>query len=294
MYDRLEQCPVCKGIHFENFLICQDHSVSQESFAIVACKKCGFKFTNPRPTEEALPQYYHSENYISHTNKGNNLINIVYKIARHFTINNKIKFIKQFHPHGNLLDFGCGTGLFIKKVKENGWNVLGIEPSGAAREAIEDKMKPFVYSSIKNIRLKKYFHVITLWHVLEHVTDLAETLKKLRKLLHPEGKIIIAVPNVDAYDAAYYKEYWAAYDVPRHLYHFSPESMKRLLANHKLKLEEIHPMKLDAYYVSMLSERYKNKKNNYVKALKNGYHSNQWAKENKNNYSSLIFVAKPA
>src|SRR5699024_1216454 len=132
------------------------------------------------------------------------------------------------------------------------------------------------YSSIKNIRLKKYFHVITLWHVLEHVTDLTETLKKLRKLLHPEGKIIIAVPNVDSYDAQYYKAYWAGYDVPRHLYHFSAASMKRLLANHKLKLEEIYPMKLDAYYVSLLSERYKNKKNNYVKAIKKGYESNQW------------------
>lgn len=275
-------------------MICKDFSVSQESFAIVQCKKCQFKFTNPRPVSESLPKYYQSDNYISHTNKGNNLINLGYKIARHFTIKKKIDFIKTFHDRGNILDYGCGTGIFIEKAKRKGWNVLGIEPNEAARSHTSQKMQPFVYSDIKDIKLKKYFHIITLWHVLEHISDLPDTLKKLKKLLHPDGKIIIAVPNTGSWDAQYYKEYWAGYDVPRHMYHFTQSSMNNLLSQHKLKLDAYYPMKLDAYYVSLLSEKYKYGKNNYLDAIKNGYKSNEWAKKNNNNFSSLIFVASIA
>lgn len=294
MYERLEQCPICKSGIFNNFMICKDYSVSQESFAIVQCKKCHFKFTNPRPSPASLPQYYKSDSYISHTNKGNNFINIAYKIARHFTINKKINFIKTFHDHGNILDYGCGTGMFIERAKNKGWNVLGIEPSEEARAQISSKMQPFVYSSIKDIKLKKYFHIITLWHVIEHISDLQDTLKKLKKLMHPEGKIIIAVPNCESWDAQHYKEHWAAYDVPRHLYHFTQSSMGNLLSQYKLKLDGTFPMKLDAYYVSMLSEKYLNEKNNFYKAVKNGYKSNQWAKKNNQNFSSIIFVASIA
>lgn len=290
MFERLDQCPVCKSGHYNNFLICKDYAVSQESFAIVECRKCNFKFTNPRPTADSLDKYYSSENYISHTNKGNNLINSVYKIARYFTINKKVKFISNFHSSGNILDLGCGTGMFIKKAKEKGWNVLGVEPNALAREKVNEKMKPFVYNTIKDIKLKKHFHVITLWHVLEHIPDIEATLKKLKKLLHPEGKIIIAVPNCNSWDAHYYKAYWAAYDVPRHLYHFSPSSIKNLLTLHKFKLEHTYPMKLDAYYVSMLSEKYKHG-GNIIEAIRKGYKSNLSAKKD-NNYSSMIYVAK--
>ncbi len=294
MYERLEQCPICKSGVFNNFMICKDHAISKESFAIVQCKKCQFKFTNPRPVPESLPKYYQSENYISHTNKGNNLVNLAYKIARHFTIKNKIKFIRTFHDHGNILDYGCGTGIFIESAKRKGWNVLGIEPNEAARSHTSPKMQPFVYSDIRDIKLKKYFHIITLWHVLEHISDLQDAIKKLKKLLHQDGKIIIAVPNTASWDAQYYKEYWAGYDVPRHMYHFTPTSMNNLLAQYKLKIDATYPMTLDAYYVSLLSEKYKYGKNNYIEAIKNGYKSNKWAKKNNNNFSSIIFVASLA
>lgn len=292
MYERLDKCPLCNSGHLNNFMICKDFSVSQESFAIVQCKKCELKFTNPRPEKESLPQYYKSANYISHTDKGNSLINVAYKVARYFTIRNKVKFISQFHQKGNLLDFGCGTGAFILNAKQKGWNVLGVEPSDDARNNIDKKFQPFIFSSVKEIKLKKYFHVITLWHVLEHVADLAETLKKLRKLLAPGGTIIIAVPNCDSYDAQHYKEFWAAYDVPRHLYHFTPKTMKELLLSRKLKLQKIIPMPLDAYYVSLLSEKYRANSNNYLSAIKTGYKSNKWAKANNNNFSSLIYIAE--
>src|SRR5690606_17076339 len=163
---------------------------------------------------------------------------------------------------------------------KQGWNVLGVEPSDSARENIEKKFQPFVFGDLKEIKLKKHFHVITLWHVLEHVSTLTETLKKLKKLLAPGGKIVIAVPNCQSFDAGYYREYWAGYDVPRHLYHFTQATMKVLLTSRKLKLVETHPMKLDAYYVSLLSEKYKTGSSKYINAIKIGYKSNKEAKQN--------------
>jgi len=275
-------------------MICKDYTVSQESFAIVKCSKCDFKFTNPRPEEGNLDKYYESEDYVSHANKGNSLINIAYKTARYFTLRNKVKFIEQLHEKGNLLDYGCGTGAFLLHAKKQGWNVLGVEPSDSARENIEKKFQPFVFGDLKEIKLKKHFHVITLWHVLEHVSTLTETLKKLKKLLAPGGKIVIAVPNCQSFDAGYYREYWAGYDVPRHLYHFTQATMKVLLTSRKLKLVETHPMKLDAYYVSLLSEKYKTGSSKYINAIKVGYKSNKEAKQNNNNYSSMIYVAEIA
>ena len=241
MYERLDQCPICKSGNLSNFLITKDYSVTQESFAIVECKRCSFKFTNPRPSEENIAKYYQSENYISHSNKGNNLINTVYKAARYFTVKRKVKFISEFHSSGNLLDIGCGTGDFIQKAKEKGWNVLGVEPGEEAQRHIPEKFRPFVYQNIKEIRLKNYFHIVTLWHVLEHIYDLSETIKKIKKLLSPEGRLVIAVPNCESFDAQHYKQYWAAYDVPRHLYHFTPKTMQNLLATHKLRLIELLP-----------------------------------------------------
>lgn len=271
-------------------MICKDYSVSQESFAIVKCRQCDFLFTNPRPDQDNLYKYYQSENYISHTNKSNNPVNYVYKIARHFAINQKLRLLAKYHKTGNLLDYGCGTGEFIKKGKEKGWDVTGYEPTAGAYEGMDDSIKPYIFKSLDTTAYKKHFHVITLWHVLEHISDLEATMKQLKKMLRPDGILIIAVPNNESYDADHYKEFWAAYDLPRHLYHFSKKTMKQLITSHKLKLKTIYPMPLDAYYVSLLSEKYKTGASNFLKAFSIGLKSNQEAKRNAKNYSSLIYV----
>lgn len=289
MYERLDECPNCKSGDFKNHMICKDYSVSQESFAIVKCKKCELLFTNPRPTEDNLHRYYKSEDYISHANKSNSPINAAYKFARYFTLNSKVKLIKKLHSEGNLLDYGCGTGAFLSVANKKGFKVTGIEPNLGAIKNIEDSLKDSIFKSLDEISVKKHFHIITLWHVLEHISDLSDTIKRLKKLLHPEGKLIIAVPNYLSYDAQYYKEYWAAYDLPRHLYHFTPKTMKNFLSARKLKIQNTVPMPLDAFYVSLLSEKYKHGSIKYGKAISTGWKSNKKAKEN-NEYSSLIYI----
>jgi len=288
MYEKLEVCPSCKNTNFKNYLICSDHSVSGESFALSKCTKCELVFTNPRPDEEALPKYYESKEYISHTNKANSFINLIYKIARHFTIRSKIKLINSYHNKGTILDYGCGTGHFLKSCESKGWTTYGYEPDKNAR-AIAESNGLHIIEKIKKTNAK--YDIITAWHVIEHVSDLRKTIKKLRSALNENGHLIIAVPNIESYDARYYKENWAAYDVPRHLYHFNQKSFGKLIAKSKLTMVKTLPMKLDAYYISMISEKYINGKNNLLSALRIGRLSNKEAKKS-GEYSSLIYILK--
>lgn len=294
MYERLEECPVCGSSHFNNFMICQDYTVSQESFAIVECKKCHFKFTNPRPSERNVGKYYQSEAYISHSNSKKGWINRAYHLVRMYTLRQKLSLINSLVKNNKtILDIGCGTGMFLKICKQNGWQVAGVEPDPGARNQAKELVQSSVEEDILLAYDGKVFDVITMWHVLEHVHELEKVIIKLQKLLAPEGTIVVAVPNCESLDAKIYQEKWAAYDVPRHLYHFSPNSIKTLFKKYKLKVKETLPMKLDAFYVSLLSTQYKEGKTNYVEALKTGYASNKWAKHNGNNYSSLIYLIQP-
>lgn len=291
MFEKIEACPVCKSDKITNHIICKDHMITDESFFITQCSNCSFLFTNPRPNSENISKYYQSEEYISHSNKANNLINFIYKITRHFTISQKLRLINTVSKKKSLLDFGCGTGEFINKCKKKGWNINGVEPDTFAREKAKSLTNSDILSNIDDLKQIKQISLITLWHVLEHIPELNHTLAKLKSKLTKNGKILIAVPNYESYDAKHYKEYWAAYDVPRHLYHFSVKTMTLLLKNHGLKIYKIIPMKLDSFYVSLLSEKYKNGKSNYLTSIINGYTSNIHAAKNKNNYSSLIYIA---
>lgn len=290
MFEKVESCPVCESKLSDNLIICQDHTVSKESFAISRCRTCSFLYTNPRPSEDRLGSYYESEDYISHNKKSNSLINRIYKIARKFTVRSKVAMINKFTANKNiLLDIGCGTGEFINEAKKNNWLISAVEPGSLARRSAEELNGISIHEDIHQITKTK-FDAITMFHVLEHVADLNGTLKKVRKLLHKEGSLFVALPNSASYDAKQYKEDWAAYDVPRHLYHFNQETAELLFKKHKLEIIETLPMKLDAFYVSLLSEKYANGKTNYWQAFWNGLKSNKWAKNNQNNYSSLIYV----
>lgn len=292
MYEKLEVCPSCKFTEFKNELIVTDYLVTQESFALVKCKKCQLLFTNPRPELNNLSKYYQSEDYISHKNKGTNLTNIIYKMVRKYTLIKKAKLIRQYQNEGSLLDFGCGTGDFLSKCKSLGWEVNGIEIDEGARSIAAKKIsKDNVFTSIDDIKKNKKYDVITAWHVLEHVYDLKQTIKSLKKKLNKEGTLIIAVPNYLSYDSTYYKEFWAGYDVPRHLYHFSKQSFSYLMSKARLSLIDIRPMRFDAYYVSLLSEKYKSGSSSFMKAFIKGYQSNSKA-EKTGNFSSLIYVLK--
>lgn len=294
MYEKLTQCPLCKSGHFNNFIVVKDHAVSQESFSICKCSSCNFLFTNPRPDQQHIGQYYHSKNYISHQDASSNITNFIYKLVRKYTLRQKVGWINEFaKTKSRLLDFGCGTGYFLKAAEKDGWKVIGFEPNSTASSIAINKNNLNVYEEITDLENEKKFDVITLFHVLEHVHDLEGTLQFLLRKLKHRGSLYIAVPNYDSYDAAVYKEKWAALDVPRHLYHFTAATMDNLAKQYHLKIKAIRPMSFDSYYVSILSEGYTDNKNKIINAIKNGYKSNQIAKK-ENNYSSLLFVLRKA
>lgn len=290
MFEKVMHCPVCDDKKQENYLICKDHLVTKENFAISKCTNCGFLFTNPRPAKNNLSKYYKSDQYISHTDKIYSLTDLAYKTVRKYTLIQKEKLASGVSSQKSVLDYGCGTGDFLLQCKKKGWEIHGFEPDDAAREIAETKTNTPVLFNDEQTNQLSNISLITLWHVLEHIPDLNETIQRIRKIMSREGKLIIAVPNHESYDALLYKENWAAYDVPRHLYHFNQQTMKKLMQKHQLKINNTLPMKFDSYYVSLLSEKYKNGKAKSANFILNGYKSNSYANKNNKNYSSLIYI----
>lgn len=287
------KCPVCQNQSFSKFLSCKDYTVSQETFNIVCCNSCGFKFTNPIPDVSDLGNYYKSEEYISHSNTKKGLVSRLYHFVRNYTLKRKLSLVAGYVSRGTILDYGCGTGMFLNTMKAAGWNTYGMEPDSGAR-SIASEMGLVIGKDKEELELKAAglkFDAITLWHVLEHVTDLESTLSYFSTHLNPNGALIIAVPNHISFDAKHYEEFWAAYDVPRHLYHFEPKTIEALLASARFKLINKHPMKFDSFYVSMLSEKYKTGSINYLNALWKGLKSNSKARST-GDYSSVIYVFK--
>src|SRR6218665_4037281 len=285
----ISTCPVCKTNTFKKHLTCKDFTVSQENFELAKCQSCSFVFTNPRPDDSVLGNYYKSEDYISHSNTKKGLVSKLYHAVRSYTLGKKVDLISKYVSRGTILDHGCGTGMFLQECKKAGWKVLGMEPDAGARK-IASEMQLKVVADKAEIMNEhpEHFDIITLWHVLEHVTDLDQTLQFFKEKLNPGGALIIAVPNHKSFDAEHYKEFWAAYDVPRHLYHFEPKTVEQLLSKFGFVLTETKPMKFDSFYVSLLSEKYKKGKSNFVNAFWTGLKSNLVAK-NTENYSSVIY-----
>lgn len=284
-------CPVCKNQSIHQVLEVKDFTVSNELFPIMECNGCGLRFTQNIPCETAIQQYYQSSNYISHSNSKKGIINRLYHFARTFTMMSKEALVKKATGRsvGMLLDVGSGTGTFVHTMAVAGWNVVGVEPDAAARAFAFKKYNSDIYPAEELFMLpESTYDAITMWHVLEHVHRLDEYITQLKKILAPGGKLIIAVPNYKSKDAHIYKEQWASYDVPRHLYHFSPQSMRKLMEQHGLKVITTKPMWLDSFYISMLSER--NQKGNILRALWNGTMSNFNALFNKEKSSSLVYV----
>jgi len=269
-----------------------DHSVSKEKFELIKDTTYGFLVTTPLPDVSELAKYYETEEYISHTDTKRNLFEKVYHLVREYAIKNKVALLNKEQAKGRLLDIGCGTGDFLAAAKNNGWSVTGIEPNKKARALANAKTDNKVFDILKLESLQTdSFDVITLWHVFEHLPDLDTHVKVFRKLLKPNGSLIIAVPNHKSFDAEYYKQFWAAYDVPRHLWHFSQSSIKTFFGKFQIELNKTIPMKFDSFYVSLLSEKYKTGKQNLFKAFWIGFRSNLKAKHT-SEYSSLIYVFK--
>lgn len=290
----ITECPVCKNQSLAPFRICKDYTVSHETFQVLQCPTCKLGITSPRPENKNLGKYYESDEYISHSGKSSGGIGFIYKIARTFSLRWKSKIVSQKKSVRSALDFGCGTGEFLNTLKLQGWKVEGVEPSEIGRTKASELTGQPVHSELNQISSLQ-FDIITAWHVIEHIPNLEETISQLAKQLKKDGTIFIAVPNYESADAQHYQEHWAGFDVPRHLWHFSKNSMQKLFTSHGLTLTQVIPMKLDAYYVSMLSEKYRSGKSAPLKNLFggfiNGFRSNISARKEVN-HSSLIYVAK--
>ena len=273
----------------KHFQIIKDHSVSKETFELLYDPDLDLVFTHPQPTEEKLPSYYDSPDYISHTDGKRSLFEKMYQIVKNSALKSKLKLINSESEKGTLLDIGAGTGDFLSVLKDNGWQITGIEPNEKAKTMAVSKGITFA-DSLEGLQ-NSSFDVITMWHVLEHVPDVEKQISELKRLLKPNGTIFIAVPNFNSFDANYYGHFWAAFDVPRHLWHFSKTAIKKLFAIQNLELVKIIPMKFDSFYVSLLSEKYKTGKMNFIKAFFIGLKSNRYGKQN-SEYSSHIYVIK--
>ena len=270
------------------FITCTDYAVSGESYEVMKNQEYEMLVTSPVPVD--LESYYKSEDYISHSDAKKTLLDKVYQQVRNYTLKRKVELINSFNSQEKtILDIGSGTGDFLAVCLKAQWKISGIEPNRKARNIAKSK-EVFLEKKISAFKNKK-FDVITLWHVLEHVENLEAYINSLKKLLKENGTLVIAVPNFKSYDAKYYKEFWAAFDVPRHLWHFSQTSIKKLFKEVSMEIVKTLPMKFDAYYVSLLSEKYKNGKMHLLKSFWIGFQSNLKAKRT-SEYSSLIYLLK--
>jgi len=290
--DEVLSCPICQSAEWQQLFKVTDYSITKEIFELKRCGVCSFIVTSPKPNNENLSRYYESDNYISHSGKSNNLLNWIYILARNYSLKWKLRLANSLRAPGRALDIGCGTGEFLNILKKSKWEVAGVEVNKAARE----KAKNLIQQSISESTQETVgqFDLITLWHVMEHLPQLQDSLQEISDKLAPNGTLLIAVPNHSSYDAQNYGPLWAAYDVPRHLWHFNQKSMVLLLQKNGFILTKVIPMKLDAFYVSALSEKYKSNRTtlpNLFRAFLVGAKSNLRAQKT-GEHSSLIYIAK--
>lgn len=255
-------CPLCNSAELMPFLNCHDHLLTNETFKLVKCPSCGFVFTQDPPHSEEIGKYYQSQDYVSHSDTRKGIMNKVYHAARNFMLGQKFSMVRKTTKGNNLLDIGTGTGYFPGYMKKKGFNVFGVEIDPKAREAASNKFGFNVYSPAEFLAggVPGKFDIITLWHVLEHLDDFDLYLKKMLEQLEKDGTLVIALPNCSAFDARFYKEFWAGYDVPRHLWHFTPSTLKLVAEKHGLTVKKMKRLPLDPFYNAMLSEKYRGNK----------------------------------
>lgn len=289
----INACPLCGGTHLKRVMTCTDFYASGEQFDVLACEDCGFTLTQDVPVEAEIGRYYETPDYISHSDTKEGAMNVIYHQVREYMLGKKARLVmKEAHrKSGRLLDIGTGTGYFASAMDQRGWAVEAIEKNSQARRFAEEHFGLYVKN---DEALQEFepgsFDVITLWHVMEHLEHLNETWERLHEILKDRGVLIVAVPNCSSYDAEKYGEYWAAYDVPRHLWHFTPATMQQLASKHGFIMAARHPMPFDAFYVSILSEKHRKSSSPFLKGMWAGTLAWLSALGRKERSSSMIYV----
>lgn len=288
-----KKCPWCESENNSSFLKLKDYFLSQEDFEIYECNNCNLLFTAPCPSPSEIGRYYKSEDYLSHNEEKKGLFAKIYNIVKKNNIKNKYNIATNGCMHSiNILDIGCGIGDFLHYAKRNGCSITGIEPDNEARKIAEKKLYCNILSpeELQNLP-DNSFDIVTMWHVLEHVADLKTEIYHLQRILRKDGRLVLALPNYKSYDAEYYKDKWAAYDVPRHLNHFSQNSISNIFYNTKLQHIDTKPLKWDSFYISTLSEKYCKHNLSFIRGIAKGWKSNIKAKKT-GQYSSLVYILK--
>lgn len=291
----IKSCPICGDTQTNEFLQAKDYFLSKKSFTLKQCANCGFVFTSPRPEDKKLSEYYQSDKYLSHHSRGLSPLQLVYQFLRGKNIRSKYRLVSQYSEKGSILDIGCGTGELLAYFKKLGWNATGIEPDASARKFASEQWALPVHDENQIFKIEDLtFDIITMWHVLEHVPDPNQRIREIFRMLKSGGQFLAAVPNYLSWDAVHYGPYWAAWDVPRHLFHYSESNMIQLAEKHGFKYIKSVPMVLDSYYISLVSERYKGTKFPYFKAINNGLKSNREGRKKGFGYSSMIYLFEKA
>jgi 2-polyprenyl-3-methyl-5-hydroxy-6-metoxy-1,4-benzoquinol methylase len=288
-------CPLCLSEKVAAKFSCTDHFISKEIFQIAQCQACGFQFTQDYPDEKEIGRYYESEEYISHSNTSKGFANTLYQVARSYMLRQKLAIVNKItaKKKGSILDIGSGTGHFADTMMRGGWQVKGVEINDKAREFSKSKfgldvISPDEISSIK----AESIDCITLWHVLEHFHDPYKYTAEIHRILKPGGVCLIALPNSDSFDAVHYKEYWAAYDAPRHLWHFNPATFRLFAEKSGFKIRELRSLPLDVFYISALSEKYKRSSLSFIKGTIRAKFYAIFTLFNKEKRSSVIYILK--
>lgn len=285
-----KKCPWCNSEKTQMHLWVKDYFLTGEAFEIHECLKCGLLFTEPRPDSNHIGKYYQSEEYYSHQENKSGFIPKIYESVKKVNLKHKRKLASKGMKVGTMLEIGCGAGDFLHEMEQKGWNCTGIEPSKEAKAIAKNRVKANILNPEDLATLKdESFDLITMWHVLEHVDNLKDEVRHLQRLLKKGGRLVLALPNFKSADAEYYREYWAAYDVPRHLNHFCRESINNIFKTTKLQLKKIDKLVWDAYYISYMSEKYKNHTLPLLKGAVRGFMSNCKARKS-GEWSSLVYV----
>lgn len=290
----IDKCPVCGSRNIKFRLSTVDHFSSKDSFDIYSCSECGFHFTQNFPDENDITPYYEAESYISHSDTKKGLMNRIYHIVRRIMLKKKGEMTIEVSglDKGTLLDIGCGTGYFLDQMKSLGWSVMGVEKSDFARASVRNHFNIETESSLDKISGEGRFDVITLWHVLEHLQNLKTSMSSINKLLKENGTLIVALPNHKSYDAGIYNEGWAAWDAPRHLWHFNPDTFSLFARKNGFKVEKYSGMPFDAFYVSMMSEKNSGNSFYFIRGILTGIKALLASINNPGKSSSVIYVLR--
>jgi 2-polyprenyl-3-methyl-5-hydroxy-6-metoxy-1,4-benzoquinol methylase len=289
-------CLVCGSNSRRPFLTVDNRFNVSQKFHLVQCQDCGFVYLSPRPEEKSITQYYQDSGYQPHQKEALSLSGKLYQLVRIWNNHYKRRLIEKFSAKGKILDYGCGTGEFLLEMKNSGWETYGFEPTASAVAIAVD----YGLNIIPDLRsIKEKVNVVTLWHVLEHVHDARTLLVDLQKILDPAGLLCIALPNRRSLDAVLFKQNWVAYDVPRHLYHFSAADLEKFLNSEGFKIESIKSLPFDPWYNSFLSASLEFR-NSRLKLLGIGLPKSIFAAAavnflsflSKKNNSSIIYLAR--